>query len=377
MAKHMNRKIRALSMIAGISLIFAITAMGGPTADAGHTLTVGLGTTAPFAILAGTPNITNVPTSTISGNVGLSPATGAGIGLTCAEVTGTIYSVDAAGPLPCRVTNAGLLTTAKDDLVTAYDDARLRLGGLPVAANELAGKNLKHGVYKSAAAMALSGGGTLILDAENDPNAVFIFQLGTLLTVSNSSTVSLVNQAQSCNVFWQVDSATIGTTATFRGTILALTSITVANGSTVDGRLLARNGNVTLISDTITKPTCAAPATAAPATAAPATATPAATAAPAPAAPEREERDTPTPRPTPAPTVAATPAPTVAPPAVATPAPTAAPTPTPTVAGVQKPAPVSLLPSTSTADGSVPLALLVALLVAIALLMLRSRVRRS
>jgi hypothetical protein len=294
-------------------------------------------------------------------------------------VTGTIYSVDAAGPLPCRVTNAGLLTTAKTDLVTAYDDAAGRSGGLPVAANDLAGKTLTHGVYKSAAAMGLLGGGTLILDGGNDPNAVFIFQLGTLLTVSNGSTVSLTNQAQSCNVFWQVDSATIGTTATFRGTILALTSITVANGSTVDGRLLARNGNVTLISDTITKPTCAVPATAAP-TAAP-------IAGPT-AAPERDEREQPTPAPTtvptPAPTAAPTavptPAPTAAPTAVPTPAPTAAPTaaptPAPTVAAVEV-APITSLPSTSTADPTASLALLVMLLVGIGVFVLCSPVRRS
>lgn len=344
MASQMNSwKIRALSGLAGLALIVAIGTLGGSSANAGHTLTVDLGTTAPFAILAGTPNITNVPTSVISGDVGLSPATGAGIGLTCAEVTGTIYSVDAAGPLPCRVTDPGLLTTAKNDLITAYDDAAGRLGGLPVAANELAGKSLTHGVYTSAAAMALSGGGTLTLDAENDPNAVFIFQLGTDLTVSNASTVSLVNGAQSCNVFWKVNSASIGTTATFRGTILALTSITVANGSTIDGRLLARNGSVTLIADTIIKPTCAVAATPSPL-----------------GTPTPSPENTPGPTPTPTPTPAATPAPAL----------TVAPTTTPA-------APVALLPSTSTNDLSVPLVLLAALLGAVALYLLRHPSRRS
>ena len=344
-------KAKTLLGVTFIALILAIGALGGPTSNAAHLTPVGLGTADSFAVLAGTPNITNVPTSKITGDVGLSPATGAGIGLTCAEVTGTIYSVDAAGPLPCRVTNPGLLTTAKNALTTAIGDAAGRPGGLPVAANELAGKTLTHGVYKSAAAMSLAVGGTVTLDGGNDPNAVFIFQLGTLLTVNNGSTVSLINQAQSCNVFWQVDSATIGTTATFRGTILAATSITVANGSTVDGRLLAGTANVTLISDTITKPTCAVtpPPTPTP-TAAP---TPTPTAAP-----------TATPAPTVAPTAAPTVAPTAAPTAAATPAPSAA--------------PVTILPATSTTDDlSAPLALLVLLLAGIGLFLLRSPVQRS
>lgn len=301
---------RAVTGIIGLALIVAITAAGGRSANANHVLAVGLGTAAPFAILAGTPNITDVPTSTIRGNVGLSPATGAGIGLTCAEVTGTIYSVDAAGPLPCRVTDPGLLGLAKGALTTAIGDAAGRGGGLPVAANELAGKTLTHGVYNSAAAMNFANNGVLILDGGGDPNAVFIFQLGTLLTVGNATTVSLVNEAQSCNIFWQVDSANIGTTATFRGTILAATAITVANGSTIDGRLLAGTGNVTLISDTITVPTCAAPA----------------------------------PRSIPGPTPTPTPVPTAGPITTAAPVATAAPTATPTQRAITG------LPSTNTGD---------------------------
>ena len=257
MNKHLWRRAQLLAAACAVTLA-ASALVGALSATAAHTLTVNLGLATPFAILAGTPNITNVPTSTITGNVGLSPATGAGIGLSCAEVTGAIYSVDAAGPLPCRVTDPGLLGLAKNALSAAIGDAAGRPGGLPVAANELSGKVLPHGVYNSAAAMALSGGGTLVLDGGNDPNAVFIFQLGSLLTVSNGSTVSLINQAQSCNVFWQVDSATIGSSATFRGTILAATSITVGNASTIDGRLLANTGSVTLISDTVTAPACAA-----------------------------------------------------------------------------------------------------------------------
>ncbi len=332
-----------LLLTAGIALALAIGTLGaGSTAEASHLASVGLGVATPFAILAGTPNITNVPTSTITGNVGLSPATGAGIGLTCGEVSGTIYSVDAAGPLPCRVTDPGLLGQAKNALTTAIGDAAGRPGGLPVAANELAGKNLSHGVYNSAAAMALSGGGTLTLNGGGDPNAVFIFQLGTLLTVSNASTVQLTNQAQACNVFWQVDSADIGSTATFVGTILAATSITVGNASTVNGRLLAGTGNVTLISDTITRPTCAAAATPVP---------------------------TGSPYPTPDQTLGPifTAGPSVAP-AGASPAASPAPTGSPTL--------IAILPSTATVEDSMLFAILPLLVIAFAVLYLVTRARR-
>lgn len=224
--------------------------------------TVELGTTKPFAILAGTPNITDVANSSvIAGNVGLAPATGAGIGLTCLQVTGAIYSVDAGGPLPCRQTNGPLLVTAKNDLVNAFDDAA---GRTPVSTvpTELGGTTKIAGVYDSASTTfgITAGAGALVLDGQNDPSSVFIFEMnaaGTGLTVGPGSTVSLVNGAQACNVFWRVDTASLNSSATFKGTILALNSISVANGTDIEGRLLARNGNVTLDNDTISVPECA------------------------------------------------------------------------------------------------------------------------
>lgn len=226
---------------------------------------VDLQTAAPFAILSGTPNITDAGNiSVINGNVGLSPATGAGIGLLCSQVTGTIYSVDAAGPLPCRITNGPLMVTAKNHLTAAYTDAA---GRTPVTTvpTELGGTTKIAGVYDSTSTTfgITAGAGPLVLDGQGDPSSVFIFEApfsGTGLTVGGASVVSLVNGAQACNVFWRVDTASIGTTADFIGTILALNSITVANGADIQGRLLARNGNVTLINDTITVPTCATPA---------------------------------------------------------------------------------------------------------------------
>jgi len=219
--------------------------------------TVNLGTANDFTILAGTPNITNVPTSVISGNVGLSPATGAGIGLTAAQVTGTIYAVDGAGPAGA-VNDPGLLTTAKNDLTTAYTDAA---GRTPVTtvATELGGTTKTAGVYDSTSG-TFGITGTLTLDAQGDPNAVFIFKTATTLITQSSSIVVLINDAQACKVFWQVgSSATLGTNSVFKGNILALTSITLTTGANVEGRLLARNGTVILDTNTVTKAVCASP----------------------------------------------------------------------------------------------------------------------
>lgn len=260
MNKTKNRTLKGLIFV---SIAAVITLMGVTTLVVrAAQSTVNLGTAAPFAILAGTPNITDAGNaSVIQGNVGLSPATGAGIGLMCAQVTGTIYSVDATGPLPCRITDGPLLVTAKNDLTTAYNDAASRTPVTTVP-TELGGTTVVAGVYDSASTTfgITAGAGPLVIDGQNDPSSVFIFEAGfsgTGLTVGPGSVVSLVNGAQACNIFWRVDTATIDTTANFKGSILALNSITVANGATIEGRLLARNGNVTLINDTITVPTCA------------------------------------------------------------------------------------------------------------------------
>ena len=106
----------------------------------------------------------------------------------------------------------------------------------------------------------LSLTGPLVLDGAGDANSVFIFQTNSSLTTASGSTVTLINGAQECNVFWQVgSSATLGTGSVFAGNILALSSITVTTGVTVHGRALARNAAVTLDNDTFTTPTCAVP----------------------------------------------------------------------------------------------------------------------
>jgi hypothetical protein len=162
-------------------------------------------------------------------------------------VNGTIHSADAAA------------AQAQLDLTTAYNNA----AGQPVTATigtQLGGQVLPPGVYDSAAG-AFNITGTLTLDAQGDPNAVFIFKTAsTLVTAAGNSQVDLINGAQSCNVFWQVgSSATLGTNTLFRGNVLALTAITATTGAIIDGRLLARNAATTLDSNTITRAQCAAP----------------------------------------------------------------------------------------------------------------------
>ena len=116
---------------------------------------------------------------------------------------------------------------------------------------------MARGSIKFAVTAALSG--DLVLDAGGDPNAVFIFQIGSTLTTGANSTVSLVNRAQACRVVWQVgSSATIGAATTFVGNVLAFTSITVVAGTTVDGSMLAKGGAVTLDTNVFTRSACAA-----------------------------------------------------------------------------------------------------------------------
>jgi LPXTG-motif cell wall-anchored protein len=171
-----------------------------------------------------------------------------------------------------NVTNGVLYTEASDvvdgaklALVTAYENAAGRTPPTETLVGptlNLAGRTLTKGVYKSATSISIGLDGTLTLDAQDDPNAVFIFQASTetLITGSDSSVV-LINGAQACNVFWQVgSSATFGTGSSFVGTVMALTSISAQTGATFQGQLLARNGAVTLEGNTIVNDACVAAA---------------------------------------------------------------------------------------------------------------------
>jgi hypothetical protein len=235
---------RASSILAAGTSVVAVAVVGslvalGSNASAAP-VAVGLGTAGSFAVLAGT-GITNTGPTTITGDIGTFP-TATITGFTSITLSGTNHAGDS-------VTQG-----AKTDLTTAYTTAAGE-GPTTAIAADLVGRTLKPGVYNSASAVGLSG--VLTLDAAGDPNAVWVFQAGSTLITASGSRVVLLNGAQSCHVYWQVGSdVTLGTNSTFTGTILALTSISLQTGATVDGRVLARNGAVTMDTNTITRSAC-------------------------------------------------------------------------------------------------------------------------
>jgi Ice-binding-like len=212
---------------------------------------VNLGKAGNFAILTKT-GITDVYKSSVTGDVGVSPITGAALLLTCGEVSGTVYSVDAAGPLPCKVTDATLLTGAVGDMQFAYTDAAGRTSPdfTELGAGEIGGKTLGPGLYKWGTDVSISTDVTL----SGGPNDVWIFQVAGRLHEANAKQITLAGGALAKNIFWQVAGAvTIGTTAHFEGVILAKTMIAVNTGATVNGRLLAQTA-VTLQMNAVTQP---------------------------------------------------------------------------------------------------------------------------
>jgi hypothetical protein len=214
---------------------------------------VDLGLAGNFVILSKT-GITDVPASAITGNIGTSPITGAAIaGLDCGEVTGLIFTVDAAGPA-CRVTYPVLLTAAISDMETAYTDAAGRIlpDATELGAGNIDGMTLAPGLYKWGTSVLIPTGVTL--DAQGDPNAVFIFQIAQTLAVGNGAIVTLSGGAQAKNIFWQVaGQTTLGTTADFKGIILCQTAIALNTGATLVGRALAQTA-VTLQMNAVTQP---------------------------------------------------------------------------------------------------------------------------
>ena len=219
--------------------------------DKGSIRTVDLGMAGNFAILSKS-GITNVFQSAITGDIGASPITGAAILVTCAEVSGTIYSVDAAGPLPCRVTNASRLTTAVGNMQTAYTDAAGRKNPtfLNLGAGNIGGKTLTPGLYKFTTSVNIPTDVTI----SGSSTDVWIFQIAGTLDMSSAVKITLAGGAQAKNIFWQVaGAATLGTTSHFEGTILGKTGINLLTGASINGRLLAQTA-VALQQSTVVKP---------------------------------------------------------------------------------------------------------------------------
>jgi len=231
--------VRAGATVLVVALLALLTTATTARAD------VLLGTTEGFAILAG-QSITNTGETTIYGDIGIHP--GAAVppnvtGFGTVDQTGTIYDSD------------GVALTAKADLVIAYDDAAGRAVTATIS-RELADAVLGPGVYASdpGGDFLLSSGETLTLTGDADD--VWIFKSASTLVFESGSTV-ILDGADPCNVYWQVaSSATLGTGSVVFGTIMALTSIELLGGATLEGRALARNGSVTMINNTITIEPC-------------------------------------------------------------------------------------------------------------------------
>ncbi len=240
-ARRIRRTLRRTAGLLGLAGLLAGSA-ASPAAAA--PAAVGLGTAGNFAVLGGS-TVTNTGPTVVRGDLGLSPGT-AVTGFPPGQVLdGMTHVADAEA------------AQAQADLVLAYDDAASRPADASIS-GDLGGTTLPAGVYTSASSIGLTG--DLTLDAQGDPNAVFIFQAGSDLTVGSGSRVLLQGGAQACNVFWQVgSSATIGTGSAFVGNILALTSITLTTSATLDGRALSRNGAVTLDTNNVARSLCTTP----------------------------------------------------------------------------------------------------------------------
>ena len=213
---------------------------------------VNLGTASPFVVLGGSA-VTNTGPSVLNGDLGVAPGTSlSGFGLP-AVVNGATHDDDAV---------AGV---AQNDLTTAYNVAAGQAvpPGNILTGQNLGGLTLTPGAYSFASSAQLTG--ALTLNAAGNPNAQFVFEIGSTLTTASASSVVMINGASPCNVYWQVgSSATLGTTTAFEGNLLANTSITLNTGATVQGRALASTGAVTLDDNVVDGSMCGTSTTAPP-----------------------------------------------------------------------------------------------------------------
>jgi len=193
-----------------------------------------------FAIIAGSA-ITSTGATSITGDMGLSPGTSCG-GFPPGKLVGTLQI------------NTNLSTQGKLDLTAAYNDAAGRTStDIVTLSGNIGGLTLSPGLYKSTSSLAISSG-DLTFDAKGNSNSVFIIQIASSLTTTSGRKVFLKGNASASNIFWQVgSSATFGTTSVMKGTIMAMQSITLNTGASVNGRVLARIGGVTMAGNTIVK----------------------------------------------------------------------------------------------------------------------------
>src|ERR1017187_3364469 len=234
----MNRHGVHLAAIAGFAALLCWTS------PASAQTAPSLGAAQSFAVLGASP-VTNTGSSVITGALGVSPGSavvGFPPGLV---VSGTIHAADAVA------------AQAQNSVTTAYNSLAGQACTQDLTGQDLGGRTLTSGVYCFSSSAQLTG--ILTLNAQGNANAVFIFKIGSTLTTASGSSVVMSNSGSPCNVFYQVGtSATLGTTTSFTGNILALASITLTNGANVTGRALARSGAVTLDTNTVTS-VCSGP----------------------------------------------------------------------------------------------------------------------
>lgn len=199
---------------------------------------VSLSASSNLAILAGSA-ISNTGATVITGDIGLSPGTSVG-GFPPGILNGTLHINDA------------IANQAKLDLTAAYNDAAGRTStDIVTLSGNIGGLTLTPGLYKSTSTLAISSG-DLTFDAKGNPNAVFIIQIASSLTTTSGRKVILSGSALASHIFWQVgSSATFGTTSVFKGTVLAMQSITFNTGASLDGKALARTGAVIMAGNTV------------------------------------------------------------------------------------------------------------------------------
>src|SRR3984893_3226416 len=220
-----RNRLHLVASVGLVTLLFGASPAWAQTAPS-------LGSAQSFAVLGGS-TVTNTGPTVITGDLGVSPGsavTGLPPGLI---FNGAIHAAD------------GVALAAQNSVTTAYNNLAGQICTQDLTGQDLGGKTLTPGVYCFTSSAQLTG--TLTLNAQGNGAAVFIFKIGSTLTTASASSVVLTNGGSLCNIFWQVgSSATLGTTSSFLGNILALTSITLTTGTNVTGRALARNGAVTL-----------------------------------------------------------------------------------------------------------------------------------
>lgn len=230
----LRKCVRVLSGVGFAAILCGVAAVSAQSS---------LGTAQSFAVLGGS-TVTNTGSSVLTGDLGVSPGT-AITGFPPGTRTGTTHAADAAA------------LQAQNDVITQYNALGSAACSADLTGQDLGGKTLTSGVYCFSSSAQLTG--TLTLNAQGNANAVFIFKTGSTLTTASASSVVMINGGNPCGVAWQIgSSATLGTTTTFIGNLIALTSITLNTGANITGRALARNGAVTLDTNNISFASCSA-----------------------------------------------------------------------------------------------------------------------